>query len=958
MDTWSIGKKQSQTNPNKANFKKAEMNVTSFLTKDYENKSHFWVPKKQTQISKLQKPMQALLPQRITKKTTFSDPGKTKPIKPKQTQFFRYLHCKNRRNFLWCSRQTNVLEGYEMSSGHLYKKLGFRSLLALAVLLCLYGRVCAKYPQNYLSKKLGAKVQTAAKLTGPFQPNALLSDGPVSKGQFAFGPVNLHAFTVDLGQTRTFDRIQLGTSGGPSSVIIEVSSKSLDGPFEKVFELHDPVFFQILRLPLTKARWIRFDFGRRSNRTGIHHVRIYKGYEHPNLAEVTRLLHELIKQDLPALKNFRSQVAAGNLPAACSELRTYFAQNHKPDAPPNPAYNLDRAKKFIAGDLNFALLSRTDPPPIDWSWMKTTDWYEHKNFLNRGSPLGVLADACYHTGSLSWAGQFRDMFYDWVNENPKPDIMSGADYPTWRTLDTAARLSWLTSRFAEVTAAKNVDDELWANYLYSIWEHTDYLKNDDFTGGNWLATVTSVVSYTARQFPAFRDREIWLDYGKTGFEKNVTRDIYPDGKEMEDAPGYICMAYNAMLATLESLEKEGVQIGPAVKLRLNKVQDFLAAVTQPNGIMPFIGDWGGCEPYALPTAMKHFDRDDIRYVLSKGKKGVPPSASSINFPHGRWSIMRSPYTERPYENARHLVFKSSSGAHGHLDVLSITAYAFGRELLIDPGIRSYERADIERYRQTSYHNTVCIDSLNQPRTPGKTDKWFSNSALDYVSGVFTGYQNVSHRRSILFIKPDYWFVRDHLTGSGTHTYDQNWHFAEDAKVSLDTRKKRIRTNYDVDGNILIAPLNPATVDCKPFDFFIATKRMTGEATNTPSKGFGYSIKGAPPAAFDTLLYPYQGSRPPSISTEFLTPDSQSPGMTAFKVTAGSKTDYFFIAQTIPTRAAFPDDNISIDAEILLIRTANGKPCSVAGKNIRKVIFRGETLFRQKEPAPDLHLDLK
>ena len=43
------GKKQSQTNPNKAKFKKAKMNVNKVLTKDYENKSHFWVKAKQTQ---------------------------------------------------------------------------------------------------------------------------------------------------------------------------------------------------------------------------------------------------------------------------------------------------------------------------------------------------------------------------------------------------------------------------------------------------------------------------------------------------------------------------------------------------------------------------------------------------------------------------------------------------------------------------------------------------------------------------------------------------------------------------------------------------------------------------------------------------------------------------------------------------------------------------------------------
>lgn len=840
----------------------------------------------------------------------------------------------------------------------LYTKLQVGILLAIATFHCC-GPALAKYPQNYLSAKLGAKVTTEAKLTGPYEPNALLSDGPISRGRFALAPVNqLHAFTVDLGQTRTFDRIQLGTSSSPSSVIIEVSSQSLEGPFQKVFELHDPVFFQILSLPLTKARWLRFDFGRRSERTGVHSLRIYKGYEHPSLIEVTKLLHARIKPDLPSLSKFRAQIAPGNWSSACSELRAYFAQNHKPDAPANPDYNLDRAKKFIAGDLDFAGLSRTDPPPIDWAWMKTTDWYEHKNFLNRGSPLGVLADACYHTGSSFWAVQFRDVFYNWVNENPKPDIMSGPDYPTWRTLDTAARLSWLVSRFAEVTVAQNVDNELWANYLYSIWEHADYLKNDDFSGGNWLATITSAVTHTARQFPAFRDRRIWLEYGKAGFERNVMRDIYPDGKEMEDAPGYICMAYKAMLATLESLDEEDIQTDPNVRLRLNRVQDFLAAVTQPNGIMPSIGDWGGCEPYALPAAVKHFDRDDIRYVLSKGQTGVPPSACSINFPHGGWTIMRSPYTEKPYENARHLVFKSSSGAHGHRDVLSLTAYAFGRELLIDPGIRSYEHADVQRYLQTSYHNTVCIDNSDQPRTPGKTDKWFSSDALDYVSGVFKGYPNVSHRRSILFIKPDYWLVRDHITGYGKHSYHQNWHFAADAGPTTNNRSKQIRTNYDKAGNILIIPVNPTEYDCESFDFFIAKERMTAGTTNIPAKGFRYSATGKPPKTFDTLLYPYQDSLPPSISTELLTPDSESPNMIGLKVSTNKNTDYIFIAETGPANARFANGDIQINAEILLIRTSNGKACSLAGKNVRKVTFFGKTLLDRNKPALDLCLELK
>ena len=87
MDTWSIRTKQSQTNPNKAKSKKAKMNVTSALTKGYENKPPIRAPKKQSQTSKRQKPMQTSLLQRIMKKTAFSASDKTKPNKPKQTQF-------------------------------------------------------------------------------------------------------------------------------------------------------------------------------------------------------------------------------------------------------------------------------------------------------------------------------------------------------------------------------------------------------------------------------------------------------------------------------------------------------------------------------------------------------------------------------------------------------------------------------------------------------------------------------------------------------------------------------------------------------------------------------------------------------------------------------------------------------------------------------------------------------
>ena len=49
MDIWWIGKNKANSKPNKANFKKAKMNVNSLITNDYIKYDDFAVKKKQSQ---------------------------------------------------------------------------------------------------------------------------------------------------------------------------------------------------------------------------------------------------------------------------------------------------------------------------------------------------------------------------------------------------------------------------------------------------------------------------------------------------------------------------------------------------------------------------------------------------------------------------------------------------------------------------------------------------------------------------------------------------------------------------------------------------------------------------------------------------------------------------------------------------------------------------------------------
>lgn len=814
------------------------------------------------------------------------------------------------------------------------------------------------YPQNYLSAKLGANVSTQAKLVGDDDPNRLLSDGPLSWGGIVLGGGQHKEFLVDLGQRRLIDRIDLGTDnmGGGRDIrdlTIDVSSESPEGPFTTVLQRQNLGLFQVLRLPMVRARWVRFDLGDDERDTMVRPLRIYLGYKHPRLARVTKLLHERLKPALPGLEKFYAAAEAKDWPKACSELRAYYAARFPEESKPNPKADLSRAKEYDSGKLNFAGIPRQGRVPIDWAYQKNTDWYEHKNFLNRGAILGVPVDAYWMTGDTYWVDRFRLTLYDWIDANPKPTVMSGANYPTWRTLDSAARASWLMSRFAKVCNGKDIEDELWANYLFSIWEHCDYLRGDDFTGGNWLATNTATVMYIAVEMPEFIDTKLWLEFGKDGFERNVMRDVHPDGKEMEDAPGYVCMAYNGMLGTLQALEKAGIPVSDEIRSRLNKTQDYLIAVTQPNGNTPCIGDWGGGQAYALNNSWPYFKREDAHYALTNGKEGTKPAFTSINFPYGGWSIMRSSYDEKPFENARHLVFKSSRGAHGHEDALLITAYGYGNELLIDPGIRSYEHEDSKRYSQTSYHNTLCIDGKNQGRGAGKTLNWVSNAGIDYVFGSFD-YKGLTHRRSVTFVKPEYWVVHDDAIGAGNHTYDQNWHFGAAAKPIEDPSTKAVHTSFKSGGNLLMVPANVEGLTTATKEFFIATHRMGGKKDDSPAKGWKYSRTGEAPQAFDLVLYPYPGSRTPGVSAKALPVDgADATEVTALEVRNGENTDYIITSRVGPRTISVPAAGVTLEGETAVIRMKGGDPVRISGAGVKSISVGGRIVFTTDNPTSDM-----
>src|SRR5205823_6032549 len=98
------------------------------------------------------------------------------------------------------------------------------------------------------------------------------------------------------------------------------------------------------------------------------------------------------------------------------------------------------------------------------------------------------------------------------------------------------------------------------------------------------------------------------------------------------------------------------------------------------------------------------------------------------------------------------------------------------------GWRSY-------FRSTRAHNTVTVDGRSQSEMGGPflwtrhagtiVERWRSSPVLDLVRASQNGYERwgVTHRRTVIYCKPDTWVIVDELTGTGEHAIEQRFHLA-------------------------------------------------------------------------------------------------------------------------------------------------------------------------------------
>ena len=299
-------------------------------------------------------------------------------------------------------------------------------------------------------------------------------------------------------------------------------------------------------------------------------------------------------------------------------------------------------------------------------------------------------------------------------------------------------------------------------------------------------------------FPEFRESAEWRKLATDTLYAQLAQQVYPDGAQFELSTGYQYVALASFLQVYRTAKRSGMELPADYAQRLAAMYRCDLYLAEPDWRLPDLNDGSRRSVLdSLAVGAREVASDDpvLQWAASGGKAGTPPTTTSTLFPYAGWMVMRSGWQGA---DERYALLEAGPYGYGHQheDKLNLIVYGYGREHISDAGYYDYDASDWRRYvLSTRGHNTIRVDGQDQHRAglhgtyvtkDAVTDlTWQTNNALDYGAGVYAdGYgpermTKVTHRRELVFVKPDYFLVVDELEGEGEHQIESLFHLNHD-----------------------------------------------------------------------------------------------------------------------------------------------------------------------------------
>lgn len=618
------------------------------------------------------------------------------------------------------------------------------------------------------------------------------------------------------------------------------------------------------------------------------------------------------------------------------------------------------ADKILRSEFTFNNELHVLPDDFDWLHNPSHDleWLIllHKFYYSRD-----LALAYDYSGDERYAQKWVSLVESWIRQVPANYVNSQV---------TGRRLQqWLLAYhyFVPKQACKATTPAFLSRWLASVSEQAHLLKTHLTPEGNHRTIELYAIFSVAVLFPELPDASDLLAFSKRELLLNLSQDFLADGVQKELSTDYHHTVLKNFLRVRELAELNGIHFPSEFDVLLQKALDFSVYAHKPDGWLPAIND-GDINSYLsmLRKAHRYFPSDALLYAASQGEAGQPPSQRCKLFKDSGYCILRSDWSEQPYRDGRYLLFDAGPlgfGSHGHYDLLSFEAAAFGRSLVVDPGRFTYHDQTLDgvnwrhQFKGTAAHNTVMVDGKDQiafsgekpagPEPTAQVLKFVSQDGFDYVQGLAQSPQYpATHCRSIFFVEQEYWLISDRLSSAQSHHYRQFFHLPPEALHKTEFLDHAYAVGFNSPNLLVLQPRMPGIRATQEQGYF---SPEYGVKQAAPVLCFAQEAAGS--AWFHSLLYPYKTKAPQICIARLAVTDSfgndAEQGTQAIRVeiyrNGAGYRDTLFMADK-DARQAYRFEQINCQAQVLFIRqNTDGRILSLQAVGLHSLTIDSESL---------------
>lgn len=649
---------------------------------------------------------------------------------------------------------------------------------------------------------------------------------------------------------------------------------------------------------------------------------------------------QLVDTAYPGLEQFSAAMAAGDRARATQLLVAHFASREKPVLPPSsfPGLGVGNSTCILGG---------APQATVDEQWMKhvfaqsnndigkseTFDlgpeirWMESPSkalswtiYLNQLNIVNSVAGLYKQTGDEKYAAKAGEWVASWVKQCPAWYGGTRQTGPWASPMETRNRMCNCIAAYEVLRKSPSLTPEMHLAFLKIMITHSRSLMS--YTGVAFPGLIAAAV-----MFPEFSEAGTWMEAGEACLRRTIVARTTPDGAWDTHSISYQGVPVPWAGRSLEILEANAgtgdySAIAEMIRTQAGKLTGAMLRIALPNCGLPNIGDTYGRSDWSNATSSflaqyiytqfspdeqarlnaiePPFERIKAALAASAGLADTADLPTSTALPASGYYAMRKSWAplQAPY-----LYFDLSPQAQGHVhaDACHVEMYAYGKPLICDTGDYFLGWG----YR-TALHNTIEIDGSEQAWGAQMMPcEWLATEAFDYVDGAHAGYEplGVTHRRKVFFAKADddrfgdYWVLADLLTGTGSHTYEQFFHFAgpsqtQGAEAEMDPTTLASRSTHENCPNAVIVPapaegLAGGFVEAQDTDMSINEKRerkamlgwiVTGGTFQKAKSAVAiYTMQGEPPLALYDALMPTVAGAETDIEIEHLpvTQDGQA-----------------------------------------------------------------------------------